>query len=232
MNKIILFFLGLFCASAQTPITVEKIFDKVNAAYKDSPYITYNSRYIMYDSYTSKNVYENYSGFYIKKGNRVYFKLHNTEVIVSDSVGAKINHDQKAILIGTGGGVDSGAMITNQLALQGFKSELKTDPGFYICEFTAGKLTQAPYNKVIVFVNKKDFTVAKQILYLSSPLEGNDKSGKKTVSFPRLEIQFTLRKKDIAGDEKLLSLKNYFTIKNNTTILSQPLAGYQIFHSN
>ena len=101
---------------------------------------------------------------------------------------------------------------------------------FFICELTPiGKISQTMLQKVIIHIKKADYSMTKQVLFLSESMQSEDVNGKVVYSIPRIEIVFNPRKKNEVADNLLVTKENYFTEKSNKIILSKRLARYQLF---
>ena len=236
IKKILLFMsfcFGISSYGQQKSISVVDVLKKSEQVLKSQKYISYNTKYTLYHDYNSNKIYEQYNGIFLKKGQEYYVKIKNTEFIADEKYGLKINSDEKAIQISNATSIsseESPLSVTNYLT--SFENRtLKSDKDYYICELKPNKISQIMLSKVIIYIKKSDFSVAKQQLYYVEKMESKDSNGKKIFTTPRLEITFANRKADSKKDDLLLKRDNYFTLKGEEIIMAKKYNGYKLFKS-
>lgn len=214
-------FLSLAMYAQEKNESVEQIINKASQTFNAKEYFTYNINYKLFSDYTSKKATDAYDGFLLKKDNVYYYKIKNTEFIGFREYSVKVSNDEKAILIGKKGKDDFPLNLNTYL--KAFKSKLiKSDNATWICELVPDKVSQIMFSKIIMAINKKDYSVSKQVLYFlnTSPEDSNAQ---------RLEITFTPRNKDLPKDNALVDQSKYF-IKSGSTIKVAPrLKEYQLY---
>lgn len=239
MAKKILFYCFMFLSvisrlyCQQEKMTAIQVLKKATQVFEKQDYVSNNSKYVLYLDYTSKKAYEQYNGIVLKKNNVNYFKIKNTEFVAFKDYGVKINHDEKAIVIENG---STNEMQESPLSLdnylKGFDSKLiLTNKEYFICELTPAKISQIMLSKIVVYIKKTDYSIAKQTLFFIEKMESKDAKGKTIYTTPRLEISFNPRIKDNKRDDLLVNKENYFTEKGNEIIVSKRLSAYQLFKS-
>lgn len=209
-----------------------QILKKAAEVYNKQEYVSNNSKYALYLDYTSRKIYEQYTGVVLRKNNVNYFKIKNTEFVAFNNYVLKINHDQKAIIIErqTREMEESPLSLTNYL--KGFNAKLiQTDEDNFICELTPSKISQIMLSKVIIQIQKKDYSIVKQTLFFAEKMESKNAKGKSIYTVPRLEIVFSPRAKNEKRDNLLVAKENYFTGKDNQIVLSKRISAYQLFKS-
>jgi hypothetical protein len=230
-----LFFLFVLSCSygQQDKTTTIDILKKATEAYNKQDYVSYTSKYALYLDYTSKKVHEQYNGIILKKNKVNYFKIKNTEFVSFSDYGLKINHDEKAMILekaAQGNVPDSPMSLTN--FMKGFNSKSTTNKDFFICELTpSGKFSQSAFRKVILYIRKKDYSIAKEFLFFVENMETKNAKGKTVYTAPRLEIIFSPRVKNEKVDNQLVKKANYFSEKGNTIVLSKRLSAYKLYKS-
>lgn len=229
-----LLFLFVFSCmySQQEEMTGLQVLKKAIEVNNKQQYLSYNSKYALYLDFTSKKVYEQYTGIVLKKNNVNYFKIKNTEFVTFKNYGLKINHDQKAFVIEkqTGEMEESPLSLTNYL--KGVDSKLiQSNATHFICELTPSKISQIMFSKILIYIKKSDYSIAKQSLFFVEKMESKDSKGKTIYTVPRLEITFSPRAKDEKRDNVLVTKENYFAERNNEIIISRRLSAYQLFKS-
>ena len=230
--RVMLLFVFSCMYSQQEKMTALQVLKKATEVNSKQEYLSYNSKYALYLDYTSKKVYEQYMGIVLKKNNINYFKIKNTEFVTFKNYGLKINHEQKAFVIEKQMKAmeESPLSLTNYL--KGFESKLiLTDNDNFICELTPAKISQIMLSKVIIYIRKKDYSIAKQILFFLEKMESKNAKGKPIYTIPRLEIVLNFRAKDEKRDNLLVAKENYFIEKNNEIVISKRLSAYQLFKS-
>jgi hypothetical protein len=224
-------FSGLYAQQEKT--TAMQVIKKATEVYNKQEYLSYNSKYALYLDNTSQKIYEQYNGVVLKKNNINYFKIKNTEFIAFKDYDIKINHDEKAIVIENGATnemQESPMSLDNYL--KGFDSKLiLTNKEFFICELTPAKISQVMLSKIVIYIRKTDYSIAKQSLFFIEKMESKDAKGKTIYTAPRLEISFKPRNKDSKRDDLLVNKENYFTEKSSQIIVSKRLSAYQLFKS-
>lgn len=232
-NKIFGFmFLFIFSClySQEEKMTAMEVLNKAAEAYNKQAYVSYNSKYTLYLDYTTKEVHEQYNGMILKKDNVNYFKINNTEFVSFKNYGVKINHDEKALSIEK----DSNSMEESPLSLtnylKGFESKLKSNKEFFICELKPSKISQIMFSKVVIYINKSDYSIGKQELYFVEKMESKDAKGKTIATVPRLEIVFNAKTKNQKNDDFLINKENYFSVNNNKIVVSKRLSAYKLYN--
>jgi len=228
------FFLFVFVSlySQQENSAAIQVIKKAAAVYNKQEYVSNNSKYTLYLDFTSNKIHEQYAGVVLKKNNVSYFKIKNTEFVSFGTYGAKINNDQKAIVIEKQPKEVQDSPLSMTHYLKGFDSKLiQENKDYFICELTPSKVSQVMLTKVIIQISKKDYSIVKQTLFFVNKMESKNANGKTVYSIPRLEIVFSSREKNIKKDDLLVAKENYFTLNGNQIILSKRLAAYQLFKS-
>lgn len=230
---LLLFFVFSGSYAQQEKMTAMQVLKKATEAFNKQEYLSYNSSYSLYLDYTSQKKHEQYSGIVLKKNKVNYFKIKNTEFVSFKNYGIKINHDQKAIVIeneSTNEIQESPLSMDNYL--KGFESKLiSTNKEYFICELMPAKISQIMLSKIVVYIRKSDYGIAKQTLFFVEKMESKDSKGKTIYTTPRLEISFTPRTKNEKADNFIVAKENYFTEKGNEIIVSKRLSAYQLFKS-
>lgn len=217
----------------QEKMTAMQVLKKATETFNKQEYLSYNSSYSLYLDYTSQKKHEQYSGIVLKKNKVNYFKIKNTEFVSFKNYGIKINHDQKAIVVeneSTNEMQESPLYMDNYL--KGFESKIiSTNKEYFICELTPAKISQIMLSKIVVYIRKSNYGIAKQTLFFVEKMESKDSKGKTIYTTPRLEISFTPRTKNEKADNFIVAKENYFTEKGNEIIVSKRLSAYQLFKS-
>ena len=229
----ILFLFVLSCLySQQDKTSAISVLKKATEAYSKQDYVSYTSKYVLYLDYSSKKIHEQYNGFALKKNKVNYFKIKNTEFVSFKDWSLKINHDEKALVIEKVGGGIPQSPLSLANYMKGFNSKLTADTAFFIIELTpAGKISQIMFHKVILYIRKTDFSIAKESFFFVEKMESKDAKGKSVYSVPRLEIAFSPRVKNEKIDMLLVNKDTYFNENRGTIVFSKKLSAYKLYKS-
>lgn len=213
---------SLFVTAQNKQETVESIMVKASEKFASNPYLTYNLKYALYKD-NSKKPFESYTGFLLKRDNIFYHKIKETEFITFPDFSVKINKDEKAILIGKK--LKNDFPLDLKKYLKAFRSKLlKSDNTTWTCELVPDKISQIMMGKIIMVINKSDYSISKQFLYVLNTLE----DGKKTPDM-YIEIVFSPRTKDKKLDDFLIDQNNYFSKTGNNIKTAPRFKEYHLY---
>jgi hypothetical protein len=222
-----LYFIGiqlfLTVSFAQTTQTVENVIKKAAEKFKTEKYFTYNIKYNIYNDQNSNVVNYTYSGFLLKKNDIMYYKIKNTEFVQFKDYSVKVSKDEKAIQVSK----DENAQMPMDLSqfLKGFNYKfIGNDKTNWICELVPAKVSQIMFSKIVIYINKQNYSVSKQVLYFLNPIEENKKKAK-----PKTEIIFSTRNKNQASDNFLIDEKNYFIRSNKDIKVASRFKEYELY---
>ncbi len=213
---------------AQNEKEIVELLEKTNNYYSKSQQpLDFN--YKLFSTYTSKLVTEEYNGFYVKKGVSNYIRIHNTEFLQEGSLGIKINHDQKMILIiNSKEKSKTNTPLDISTYLKHFKTKiLKTSGNNYTIILQTNVLTQLPYGKVIIEIDKTSFKIKKQILYFLDNVPYLEKGVKKNDT-PRLEILINDKKISSEVIDEIFKTQNYNIKTKGEYTLSEKYSNYKL----
>jgi len=227
MNTIFKLVVCVFLSTAgygQTANPAAAVLRKASEKYQDGSYYTYNAKYTMYADYTSNKIIEDYSGFLLKKDSVYYSKIKNTEQVGFGDYAVKVSKDEQAILIAKN--------HEQKDMLWGINSYLKdcnivftgNDKVYWICEITPSKITQVGFSKILIYINKLDYSVLKQKMYFL-----NETMNRSKATRPRLEVVYSARAKNIKTDNFLVDEKNYFTRTGADIKVANRFRGYKLY---
>lgn len=193
-----------------------------------------NLTYRLFKGIKGKKELETFKGTYIKKDKNYYNKIKNTETIIGANFLIKINHDQKALLYESfkNATPNKNNMLNIKTLLKNFEKPVLTNlRDSFKCEMVAVEYSQMPYSKIILYINKKDYSIKKQVLYLTSLINFSDDENKNDFSIPRLEIQYSNYSALTNQDKSLLKKNNYIVIINNKVRPSTKYKAYEIINT-
>ncbi|WP_298892455.1 hypothetical protein [uncultured Psychroserpens sp.] len=229
---VILFTIASTFCFGQSP-TVKSVLTQSQTLLKDKSEMKCTMNYDLYSTSFSNEVKEHYSGNIVKNEDRYYIKINNTIFLnqLNTNTFLKLNTEQKLIqfLKGKNVATTNGSLFDQvSVLINLYKNQsLKSKGDYWICTLKANTVSQLPYSKVELFVNKETKLLTKQVLYFSSQMPYKKKDGTNHLGNPRLEIsisdyQFSLTDKD----KGLTFLSNYV---NTSSSEIRPSTAYKNF---
>nr|WP_321234632.1 hypothetical protein [uncultured Psychroserpens sp.] len=222
-NHIIFTLLALFSISAFSQSkTVTELLNEVQTKMSTNNEYSCLLNYKLYPTYDYKTTTESYKGSVIKNNENYFLKINET-VFLTDAntqTSLKLNIAQKAISVAKNKSnmtQDQSPLGMLDAMVKLFKNQDVKDNGTYwLCTLTSDVVTQLPYGKVEIFINKKDFRVTKQVLYFLARFPYKNAEGEKATGSPKLEITISDYRTSISKEQKgLTMLSNYIEIKND-----------------
>ncbi|WP_308993697.1 hypothetical protein QLS71_007975 [Mariniflexile litorale] len=212
---------------AQQPNAAQTL-AKVEAYYKTAKTFNLDVEYAMYKGYTGTYLTESYKGSMHKNGDVTQLKVLGSEILQFPKVQLTIIDENKTVVF---------SPITNKnlqkspvdisVFLKFYKEVSTQVSGNTIIHELVVKNIQlpVPYNKIILHVNKTDFSIQKQVLYLSTKMPFVDEEGKDTEDVGRMVITFKTNPMSI----KTPQLQNYVVLEpNKKPCLAKAYAAYTI----
>ena len=206
---------------------VKSIFDEVEIYYKSQKYYSYTSQYKFYENSTTKKDIERKSGIILRKDNVSYQKMDMMESLNFGDYTISINHKEKIFQLSKLKNDDSPVALKSYLKNLASK-KIIADKDYWICELTPDKLGASQYEKIRFFINKKDFSLYKQICYMYGDQEIEKNKKKIKIINPRLEIELIKKEKNFEKDTQLIKKSNYFSIVGKKITLSKKFQKYKL----
>ncbi|WP_422103846.1 hypothetical protein [Winogradskyella sp.] len=192
-----------------------------------------NLDYKYFPTYVSEEHTANYKGVLIKDELDSFLKIKETIFLTNHNSKTvlKVNKLQKAMSISNNLDMPSNMDYLSNLRdiiSQFDAKELTETTTTWKCILVAPEISQLPYSKVELYINKSDNMITKQVLYISAQFPYNDEDGRQMAN-PRLEISVTDHKTLIEPEQKkLLDLDNYIHKKNGKIVPVKAYKNYQI----
>lgn len=225
-------FLG-FSQKASSGNSIDSILKKVQEVYNTNNSISLSVNYTLFKNEVSIHTEESFDGLIVKDRQNYYSKINNTEFIQLSDNYVKINHDEKAMLYAKG---TSNSDSSSPLNISGFINFFKTadvteTSDLFVCELISKDITMLPYSKVVLHINKKDYSIKKQILYLIKPMSFANNDNEKEISNPRLEITFSELDSKKVIPNSLFNISNYVDVSKSDVKPSNKLETYQLINT-
>lgn len=187
-------------------------------------------KYRLYKGLSGDKILEEFNGVIIKEGTRYYNKIHHTETIMTKKFFVKVNHDEKAIIYAkktikkqTDNITDISKLLTH------FENpNVKTKDEFWVVEMLTKEYSPLPFSKLVITINKKDYTVKKQVLILSQLTNFAKEIDKNDINLPRIEMLFKDYRITTKNDLTVFDKSNYISVNNNKIVASNNLKNYDI----
>lgn len=203
---------------AQVP-QVDDLLNKSIKTYDKSVY-KLDLKYNLYGTHTSSDVIESYSGSYILDHKNSYLSINNT-ITINNGVqnkGVKIYKDEEKIETFSTSNIADVNPIDISKFLKYFKDRTIEDMGnYYRCTLISGVITQLPFGKVVLEIDKESYHIKKQVLFFLNAVTYKDQNAQEKQGNPRLEVQLNNYKTQLSKSQKqLFNLSNYTS--NNTAV--------------
>lgn len=223
-----LMFIHCVCAQEKIP-TAKFLFQKSAETYAKNNQYAFVSQYQMYKNYTSTTVTESYDGEIVKFNNQTYFRIKDFEFVNFQDLSIQVSQSEKAIL------VYKQANKTNLLSpinlekyINGYVIKVTSTNNFWICDLTPSKGSQVMAHKIMVYLNKSDFTIAKQEIYMLSQLQYGNTVSKKAIEAPKMVVTFRKRAINSIKDQAHTAKTSYITGVGKKLYVSKRYAGYKL----
>ncbi|MFN3754315.1 hypothetical protein [Flavobacterium sp.] len=207
---------------------VVNILKKSNSYYQGKNKFQLNTTYKIYATKSSKQVKDSFKGLFACNNDRTYAKINQTEFIISSDLSLKIDNESKLIQF-------SKNELDKDLKVYDLEKYCSYYNGFkltetekeWICTLTTAAFSFVPYSKVVIYINKANYNVSKQILYIISAVEYKDSDGKMKIDYPRLEIEFD-NLKTVIDNENVFNIDSYILLKNGKYYPSKKYNTYKV----
>lgn len=221
-----LMFIQCICAQEKVP-TAKLLFQKSGETYSINKQYAFMSQYQMFKSYTSPTVTESYDGEIVKYNNQMYFRIKDFEFINFQDVGIQVSQSEKAIL------VYKQLNRTNLLSpinlekyINGYVIKVKSTNDFWVCHLTPAKGSQIMVHEIVVYLNKTDYTIVKQEIYMLAAK--SNMTSKKVVEAPKMVVTFKKRAINSVKDQVHTIKTSYITGTGKKLYVSKRYAGYKL----
>jgi len=211
--------------------TVHEILKSTQEAMKNSSDLSCNMSYNWYDTYIATKPSIEYKGQMIKQESVVYSKINQTFFITDEKaqLALKCNEVQQALIVSKVN-ANQGQLPWELLEtyIEQFKIKKVIDKGsHWVCTLTTDVITQLPYGKVEIYIDKKSSLMTKQVLYFLSQVPYKNAKGEKKAGNPKLEITLTDFKTVLSKDEKRTAQLGTYIKRKGKSIT--PVAAYKKF---
>ncbi len=209
-----------------------EILNKVMENYNAVEAYSVDATYTMYVDNVSMQEKDKQTSKLIKQGDNYYFKMANSEIIMTKSFYLKISHSERMLLYSKVDVIDN-SVFESQIPflqiLDKFENkEVKDKGSYWECSISKSNELKLPYDKIIFQVSKKNHHIKKQIYYFNTSVEKKFIPNSSNTKKERLEIVINgLDKKPII-DENLFNLNKYLDINDTSITSSEYTKNYKI----
>ena len=207
----------------------EAILNKSKAYFENFSSFKGELSYTLFRDKENPVVIGSYDGILVKRGDDIYLKIHNTEMLLKNGSMIKVNHDQKAMEFNAveGKGVSQNPIDLKQYLQLFSEIDVKEEGSETVCVLTTPKYTQLPYGAVELIFDSKTGALHKQVLTLVNPGAIPNENGQPDNSLKYLAIDFKNIDPNPAGIDNLLSISSYIKGSDNAKSPASELAGYK-----
>jgi hypothetical protein len=223
-------FLGVSMLVTGQKKTVNEILKDAQKAMENQSSLSCDMKYLWYDTYTSTTPSFSYKGVMIKQEQTVYSKINKTFFITdaASQIAVKCNEAQKALVISKANFTKEQPWeLLETFSKQFPKKEISDHGDYWICSLTTDVITQLPYGKVEVHIDKKSSLITKQVLYFLSQTSYKNAQGEKTMGNPKMEITLSNYKKVLTNQEKRTAQLDTYVKRVGSTV--KPAGAYKKF---
>lgn len=213
-----------FC---QKSVSVEAILNKTEKYYTTLNEYSYITAYKFFESEKSNNCIDDKKGIILRLNNVNYQKMDFTETFNFGNQAMVIDNKSKVVYITEK--VPKETIFSFNSYLKNFPNKkIILHPDYWICEMSISKNVLSQYYKIRFYINKKDFSLYKQVFFISGNQKIESKGKKINLINPRLEI--ILRKKSSNSPEDRMRIKrdNYFTLSKGKIVMSDKYKNFKV----
>lgn len=208
-------------------MTINKLFDLVEKSYNEVANYSYKINYNFYENEKATKALESYEGMVLKLNSIKYQKINTNEFVDFGDKNVMVNHQEKVIQVSKIENTNSPILIKTFLTLFPVHKIQEEDSQF-ICTLSSGKVNQTNIDKVIFYIDNKDYTLKRQRFIYFGENEITNQNTKIKINKPRLEIIFTPRRINNNDDLELIKRSNYYSIQSNKVVTSNKYKAYKL----
>lgn len=212
--------------------TVDEILSESQNTMKNFQNMSCDMNYKWYETYTTTKPSISYIGNLIKFENTVYSKINKTFFITDSklNMAIKCNEAEKAFIVTNNAKIaesQSPLEVLNMFIKQFKTKHVKDNGNQWICTLTTDVITQLPYGKVEIYINKETALIEKQVLYFLSRVPYKNEKGEREIGSPRMEIKLSNYKTNLSKQEKNMTKIASYVKKTGNEIV--PTTAYKEF---
>ncbi len=213
-----------FSWSQQVPSS--KVLFKKSAEYYDkTQQYAFSINYKLFDDSSSK-VIESYDGEIVKNYQQLYYKIKDFEIVNFSDFGVKVSQSEKIVLVYKQNFKQNFLSPLNlEKYMNGFISKVTSNGNYWVCTLTPAKGSQVMANSIIVYINKENYTISKQEIFMLSQFQSNNSNKKKP---QRMVVTFNKRLFNKSADVLKTTKSNYFTGVGKQMRLSKRYTGFKL----
>lgn len=231
-NIIYIFLIFSFFGFGQETLTVDEVLQNVQRTIENQNAYAVDMVYNLFPASSSEIIIENYNGQIIENKNNTFVEINKTIFLLSKPTKTylKLNKIEKTVLVGKYFDNPQSQSPLDMLGLFVKSFENKTielENSNYVCTLTTGVVTQLPYYKVELVIDRETLQLQKQILYLTMQNSYIGEDGNKKMGNPRLELTLSNFKEKLTKSEELKTqLSSYI---DQSTSSFAPVGDYKSY---
>lgn len=226
LNIILLLILTVTVKAQQQ--SVNETLKKVEKYYKNIKTFNLDLEYAMYKGYDGNKLTESYKGNIYKNDNITRLKILGSEILQFPKAQLTIIEENKTIIYKP---INDNKLNNSPLDISSFlkyynevSSDVNNNTIIHELVLKNNQLP-VPYNKILLHINKEDYSIKKQVLYLSTKVPFVDENGENSEDVGRMVITF----KTSLSPIKTPKLQDYLVLESNKKIrLVKAYSSYSI----
>ncbi|MBQ4820655.1 hypothetical protein [Aquimarina sp. MMG016] len=229
---LLILFLGIQFTIKAQDLEVKEVLSKTEEFYENQESYDVSVTYNMFRGLTGTNITESYQGSFAKDKDKYLMKVLGSEILQFNKGKLIINHKEKTIRYEKG--ASDNVSMTSLFNIDEFltyydKTKAQTKGNAIVCELVSTKKNfQLPYGKVVLYLNKSDYSITKQVLYFSSLIPFAE-DNKQVQDYGRLELEMTYQNQQ----KSTFSWEEYINISSdNKATLQEKYKAYALLHQS
>ena len=215
-------------------VKIKDVLDKATTFYTTKNQYRIDMKFTMYRGFSGNNKTESYTGIMERNGDYMKNSILNTTIYQYPKSKIIIDDDVKTLTYTL---VDMQSLqnvpVDLNIFLEYYKESQVIDGGkVWICEmvYVDEKILAPPYGKVVLYIDKKDYSIQKQELFFSNRIPFKSKKGNEIEQdYGRLVITLS---HDMNVTITPKNQSDFISVNNSNSIrLSETYSSYQLINS-
>jgi hypothetical protein len=219
--------LFLLFASSCYGADVTSVLKKVQEVY-GSGNMSYSTKYSLFKGHKSTVVHTSYEGEVYSYNKEIYQKIGPSEFIYGSDYFLHVSHEEKAMILGSAQQTMQQEVDLSQVLNECKSSELVEQGEYYKLTFRMKQMSGVPCSVILVYVNKKDYTLHRMDLYYNYFEDYSEEFGEKDMHQPHLKIEFTSMNLKPKERKDLFVRSNYLKEQNSALTPTGACLGYEL----
>lgn len=188
--------------------------------------------YKIYKGHKQTEPHESMTGIVVKQGAKSYTKMGEVEIVNTPKMYLKINHKEKAMLLNNGVVAPDQLNMNIDEFLQYAKAEITNEnaSSWTILLTPKGKITQLPFSKLIIEMEKKTYRVKRQVFYYYSQLNFSENFKENDFANVKLEANYSNYSKRYTVPLSVFNKSTYLVKRGKTFYPVGKVKNYELIN--